>query len=85
MRQVHHLALGLSALVLSSPSLSAQEYSFGGQLISVIPEGPLSSKDWLDGKPGAGVPPTWSPASRAAMPSCLGSTTPISGGVRVER
>lgn len=55
MRQVHHLALGLSALVLSGPSLSAQEYSFGGQLSAVIPAGPLSSKDWLDSKPGAGV------------------------------
>ena len=55
MRKVHHLALGLSALALSGVSLSAQEYSFGGQVSAAIPAGPLSSKDWLDGKPGAGV------------------------------
>jgi hypothetical protein len=55
MRKVHYLALGLSALVLSGVSLSAQEYSFGGQVSAAIPAGPLSSKDWLDGKPGAGV------------------------------
>lgn len=55
MRKVHHLALGLSVLALSGASLSAQEYSFGGQVSAAIPAGPLSSKDWLDGKPGAGV------------------------------
>lgn len=55
MRNPHHLALGLSALVLSGVSLSAQEYSFGGQVSAAIPAGPLSSKDWLDGKPGAGI------------------------------
>lgn len=55
MRKIHHLALGLSALVLSGSSLSAQEYSFGGQVSAAIPAGPLSSKDWVDGKPGAGI------------------------------
>lgn len=55
MRKVHHLALGLSALVLSGVSLSAQEFSFGGQVSVVLPAGPVSGKDWLDGKPGAGV------------------------------
>lgn len=55
MRKVSHLALGLSALVFSGVSLSAQEYSFGGQVSAALPAGPLSSKDWLDGKPGAGI------------------------------
>lgn len=55
MRKVHHLALGLSALAISGASLSAQDLSFGGQVSAAIPAGPLSSKDWLDGKPGAGI------------------------------
>ncbi|GLH69724.1 hypothetical protein GETHPA_12570 [Geothrix rubra] len=55
MRKIHHLALGLSTLALSGVSLSAQQYSFGGQVSAAIPTGPLASKDWQDGKPGAGV------------------------------
>ncbi len=55
MRKIHHLALGLSALALSGVSLSAQQYSFGGQVSAAIPTGPLASKDWQDGKLGAGV------------------------------
>ena len=55
MRKIHHLALGLSALALSAGSLSAQEINFGGQVSAAIPAGPLSSKDWVDGKPGAGI------------------------------
>jgi hypothetical protein len=55
MRKIHHLALGLSALALSGGSLSAQECNFGGQVSAAIPAGPLSSKDWVDGKPGAGI------------------------------
>ena len=55
MRKIHHLALGLSALALSGGSLSAQEINYGGQVSAALPAGSLSSKDWLDGKPGAGI------------------------------
>jgi hypothetical protein len=48
--------LGLLALSLAALPLAAQEVrTYGGQVTLAVPTGALSSKEWLDGKPGGGV------------------------------